>query len=116
MKIALICSFALLTLTACSPERHSPDAIREDTAKVTAEAARDAKAVAQGVVEGLKNGGTVNVNTATADKLESLPGIDERAAKRIIDGRPYANAHEMVVKHAISKADYDRIAGKVTAK
>jgi DNA uptake protein ComE-like DNA-binding protein len=117
MKRALFCSgFALLVLTACTPERRSPDAIREDTAKVTSEAARDVKAVAQGVAEGLKNGATVNVNTATAEKLESLPGIDEHTAKRIIDGRPYTSASEMVKKHAITKAEYDKIADKVTAK
>ena len=117
MKRALLCSsFALLVLTACTPERRSPDAIREDTAKATSEVARDAKAVAQGVAEGLKSGGTVNVNTATAEKLESLPGVDEHIANRIIDGRPYASTSDLVAKHAISKAEYDKIVGKVTAK
>lgn len=116
MKCALALPFLLLTLTACTPERTSPDAIREQTAHATSEAARDAKAVAQGVVEGLKEGGTVNVNKASADKLASLPGIDDAAAQRIIEGRPYDTAYEMVKKHAISKSQYDRIAGKVTAR
>jgi DNA uptake protein ComE-like DNA-binding protein len=116
MKRALFCTCALLFLTACTPERRSPDAIREDTAKATSEATRDAKAVAQGVVEGLKDGGSVNVNTASADKLQSLPGIDQDTAIRIINNRPYGDAYEMVKKHAISKAEYDKIAGKVTAK
>jgi DNA uptake protein ComE-like DNA-binding protein len=116
MRRSLLWTCALFLLTACTQERRSPDAIREDTAKITAQAARDAKAVAQGVMEGLKNGGTINVNTATAEKLESLPGIDEHTAKRIIDGRPYGSASEMVKKHAISKAEYDKIADKVTTK
>ena len=116
MKRALLCSLTLLVLTACTPERRSPDAIREDTAKATSEATRDVKAMAQGVAEGLKEGGTVNVNTASADKLMSLPGIDEDAARHIINQRPYATAYEMVKKHAISKTEYDRIAGKVSAK
>jgi DNA uptake protein ComE-like DNA-binding protein len=116
MKRALFCTCVLLVLTACTPERRSPDAIREDTAKATSEATRDAKAVVQGVAEGLKEGGTVNVNSASADKLMSLPGIDEDSARRIINQRPYGDAYEMVKKHAISKAEYDKIAGKVTAK
>jgi DNA uptake protein ComE-like DNA-binding protein len=116
MKIALICTCLLIALTACTPERRSPDAIREDTAKATSEAAKDAKAVVQGVAEGLKQGGPVNVNTASADDLEKLPGIDVDSARRIINQRPYDEAHQMVKKHAISQAEYDKIAGKVTAK
>lgn len=116
MKRVLFCTCTLIVLTACTPERRSPDAIREDTAKATSEAARDMKAVAQGVAEGLKQGGTVNVNTASADKLMSLPGIDVDSARRIINQRPYDSAYDMVKKHAISKAEYDKIAGKVSAK
>jgi len=115
-SVLLCCSLALLILTACTPERRSPDAIREDTAKVTSAAARDAKAVAQGVADGLKSVGTVNVNTATVDRLESLPGVDEHTANRIIGGRPYASTSELVTKHAVSKAEYDKIVGKVTVK
>jgi hypothetical protein len=116
MKIALICTCLVIALTACTPDRRSPDAIREDTAKATSEVVKDAKAMGQGVAEGLKQGGTVNVNTASADDLEKLPGIEEHAAKRIIDGRPYDDAHDMVKKHVISQAEYDKIAGKITAK
>ena len=117
MKRALyLSSFALLVLTACTPERRSPDALREDTAKATSEVTRDVKAVAQGVAEGVKQGGTVNVNTASADKLMSLPGIDEESARHIINQRPYDSAFDMVKKHAITKAEYDKIAGKVSAK
>ncbi len=48
--------------------------------------------------------------------LRGQPGIDEEAARRIINQRPYSDAYEMVKKHAITKAEYDKIAGKVTAK
>ena len=116
MKRALLLSIALVALTACTPERRSPDAIREDAKRATSEATRDVKAVAQGVAEGLKDGSAINVNNAPADKLETLPGIDQDAATRIINNRPYNDAYEMVQKHAISKAECDKIAGKVTAK
>src|ERR1700756_1108332 len=116
MKRAVVFTFALVALTACTPEKRSPDAIREQTAKATSEAARDAKAVAQGVAEGLRDGGPVNVNKAPADKLETLPGIDRDAAIRIINNRPYDDAYDMVKKHVLTKSEYDKIAGKVTAK
>lgn len=116
MRRCVLLFAGLVLLTACTPEKRSPDAIREQTAKATSEAVRDAKAVSQGVVEGLKNGGAVNVNKAPEDRLQQLPGIDEAAAKRIIDRRPYDTAYDMVKKHAITKEEYDKIAGKVTAK
>jgi hypothetical protein len=116
MKRALLCTLVLFPLVACTPERRSPDAIREDTAKATSEAARDVKAVGQGVVDGLKQKGPMNVNRASADDLRTLPGIDEAAARRIVDGRPYQDSGELVKKHVISRAEYDRIADKVVAK
>lgn len=111
--IAIIC---LLGLTGCSPANRSPDAIRKDTADATAAAARDTKAVAQGIFEGLKAKGPLNINRATKQELETLPGIDSAAADRIISGRPYKDSVELPRRHVISKAEYDRIAGRIEAR
>jgi DNA uptake protein ComE-like DNA-binding protein len=116
MKWMMLCVLAVLPLTACTPERRSPDAIREDTAKATAEATRDAKAVVQGVAQGLKEKGPVNINKASVDDLKALPGVDDAAANRIVDGRPWDNSYDLVKKHVISKAEYDRIASKIKAQ
>jgi len=107
---------ALIPLVACTPERRSPDAIREDTARVTSEATKDAKAVAKGVVEGLREKGPVNINKASEEDLQSLPGIDAPAARRIVDGRPYDSGGELVKKHLISSEEYNRIADKIVAR
>jgi len=104
-----------LCSTGCSPAQRSPDAIREDTAKATSAAARDAKAVVQGVVDGIKTKGPLNINKASEDQLETLPGITPALAHRIVEGRPYANSDELMKRHVISKAEYDRIADKVVA-
>lgn len=103
-------------MAGCTERQRSPDAIREDTARATREATQDAKAVAKGVVEGLKDSGSVNVNKASAEDLKKLPGIDDAAARRIIENRPYGEGYDMVKKHAITKHEYDAIAGKITAK
>jgi hypothetical protein len=116
MKRALLCLTGLLALAGCSPADRSPDAIRQDTAKATSTAVRDAKAVAKGVVDGLKTRGPVNINKATAEQLEALPGIDARTAHRIIAARPYDNAHDLLQRHLVSRSEYDRIAGNVVAK
>jgi hypothetical protein len=109
-------TLALIPLAACTPEKRSPDAIREDTARVTSEATRDAKAVAKGVVEGLREKGPVNINKASEQDLESLPGIGETTARRIVDGRPYDSGSDLVKKHLISREEYNRIASKIVAR
>lgn len=109
--LALIAS----ALTACTNQQRSPDEIRRETANATSTAARDAKAVAQGVADGLKHGRTVNINKASESDLQGLPGIDEPAARRIVDNRPYDNADDLVKKHVISRSQYDHIADKITA-
>ena len=116
MQWTVIAMIGLLGLCGCSPANRSPDAIRQDTAKATAAAARDTKAVAQGVFEGLKAKGPLNINSATKQELETLPGIDSAAADRIISGRPYKDSQELPRRHVISKAEYDRIAGQIKAR
>ena len=116
MRGTFFLALALFSLTACNTQQRSPDAIRKETANATATAAKDAKAVAQGVVDGLKQKGPVNINGASENDLRTLPGIDQDAAQRIIEGRPYADSSELVKKHIVSKAEYDRIADKITAK
>jgi DNA uptake protein ComE-like DNA-binding protein len=106
----------LIPLVACTPEKRSPDAIRDDTARVTSEATRDAKAVAQGVVQGLKQKGPVNINKAPEKDLESLPGIDATTAQRIVNSRPYDSGSDLVKKRLISRAEYNRIADKIVTR
>lgn len=48
----LVLALTITALAGCTRESRSPDAIRNDTANATAGVARDAKAVASGVVDG----------------------------------------------------------------
>jgi len=115
MKRVLLLTCGLLFLAGCSTADRSPDAIRQRTANATATAARDAKAVAQGVAEGLKQKGPININRASESDLATLPGIDHETARRIVASRPYGDSAELYKRHIISKSEYDHIAGQVTA-
>ncbi|MEY2414334.1 MAG: competence protein ComEA [Acidobacteriaceae bacterium] len=70
----------------------------------------------QGVREGWGRGNPLDLNTASKDQLMSLPGITVERADRLVAGRPYQSADEIVSRHIISAQAYDRIKDRVTAK
>ena len=107
---------ALLAGAGCSPASRSPDAIRQDSAAVTAAAVRDGKAVVKGVFDGLKTKGPLNLNKASVEELQRLPGIDAPAARRIVAARPYRSGAELMKRHVVTKAQYERIASQVVAR
>jgi helix-hairpin-helix protein len=119
MKRALFCIMTLVLLTSigCTPSQRSPEAIRQDTAKATTEATKDAKAVVKGVEDALKNksSDSVDINEATPDQLRALPGITAVQAHRIVAGRPYTSTDQLVKRRIVSKAEYDKISGQVVA-
>lgn len=113
MKWTALIAAGVLFLTGCSAASRSPDAIREKTAHATSTAAQDTKAVAQGIYDGLRAKGPLNINKATKEQLEMLPGIDSARADRIIAGRPYKNSIELRRRRILSRAEYNRIATKI---
>ena len=114
--VPLAAGALILSLAGCTTHDRSPDEIRQQTARATSTAVRDAKAVAQGVAEGVKQQRTININKASSDDLQKLPGIDGEHAQRIIDHRPYTDAYDLVKQKIISREEYDRISGKVEAR
>lgn len=54
-------------------------------------------------------GNLVNINTATASQLDTLPGVGEATAKKIISGRPYQNISELIERHLLGQSVYDKI-------
>jgi DNA uptake protein ComE-like DNA-binding protein len=116
MRSPALILFIPLALAGCTAHDRSPDAIRQQTAHATSTAARDAKAVAQGVVEGIKQQRTININKSSADDLRSLPGINDAIAQRIVEHRPYSDSYDLVKRHIISREEYNRIAGKIEAR
>ena len=49
----------------------------------------------------------ININTATADKLESLSGVGASLAQQIIDGRPWAKVDDLANISGISQGMVD---------
>lgn len=106
----------ILMLSGCASQKQTPEEVREKTAEATAELKTNARAVVQGVREGWSRGNPLDLNTATKDQLMSLPGVTVERADRLIAGRPYQHADEVVSRHIISSQEYERIKDRVTAK
>ena len=58
----------------------------------------------------------IDINSATKDQLDVLPGIGAARADAIIKGRPYKGKDELVEKKIVPQNVYDEIKGQIIAK
>ncbi|HJU19628.1 MAG TPA: helix-hairpin-helix domain-containing protein [Stellaceae bacterium] len=100
----------LLTAVALSALLASPVAAR--TAK-THQATTTAPATTAAAPQ---QGGLIDINTATAQQLDKLPGIGPKRAQMIIEHRPYKAKDELVERKIIPKSVYNQIQDKIIAR
>lgn len=69
-------------------------------------------------VSGIEVTGTVskliNINTASTGELDTLPGIGEVSAAKIISNRPYQTLEELVAKKAVTQSVFNKIKSLIT--
>ena len=60
-------------------------------------------------------GAVININTASASDLESLPAVGPVTAQKIIDGRPYSQIGELIDRKIVGAATFEKIKDKISA-
>lgn len=58
--------------------------------------------------------GLININTATAESLDNLPGVGQVTAQKIINARPYGSVEELLSKKVVSNSVYQKIKEKIS--
>lgn len=76
--------------------------------KAPAEAKKSAKAAG--------STGPVNINTASKEQLEALPGIGPKKAQAVIDGRPYQKTEDIMKVKGIKQKTFDKIKDLITVQ
>ena len=58
----------------------------------------------------------IDLNTASRRQIEKLPGVTPSMARRIIEGRPYDDPHDLVERGILTDHELDRIENLVVVK
>src|SRR5438132_9145122 len=58
----------------------------------------------------------LDINSASKEDLEQLPGIGDALSKKIIENRPYKRKDELVSKKILPRATYEKIKEQIIAK
>lgn len=67
-----------------------------------------------GIVPIEDNNQLINLNSATIEELDQLPGIGQVTANKIISNRPYATLEELLTKKIVNRGVFEKIKSLIT--
>jgi len=105
--ITLLLGVSLAASQTQAPSPATPDSKSDNAAQTKAVSKSEKAAPASALVD---------INSATPEELDALPGIGSAYSQKIIDGRPYKMKTDLVRKKIIPQATYNKIKNKIIAK
>jgi competence protein ComEA len=102
---------AATTMAPAKPTAEAKPAKETKTEKGTKSAEKATKSAMK-----LAPGQKMNINTATKEQLDALPGIGPVKAQAIIDGRPYKKPEDIMKVKGIKQGEFSKIKDVITVE